>query len=192
MNPKQQRFCEEYAVSGNGARSAIHAGYAPTHAKVTASRMLTYANVTERVAQLIAEGRERLNIDLDSLTEMLVDDRKLAHDNKQAGAAVSATEKIAKIHGYMKERIAVDVNVAYSEMSDAELAAERERFDREYVIDFGREGIEERIAAWKHLLVRFDNGEFDDILPPDLARVPKAPPVLVLPPSEFQSAPSEQ
>ena len=192
MNPKRRRFCEEYAVDLNGAQAAIRAGYSPKTAKEQACRLLTNVHVRERVDRLIAEGRKRLDISLDSLTEMLVDDRKLAHDNKQAGAAVSATEKIAKIHGYMKERIAVDVNVAYSEMSDAELAAERERFDREYVIDFGREGIEERIAAWKHLLVRFDNGEFDDILPPNLGRAPKSPPLVVLGASEFKTATSEQ
>ena len=192
LNPKQQRFCEEYAVDLNGAQAAIRAGYAPTHAKVTASRMLTYANVRERVDQLIIEYRERLDISLDGLTEFFVEDRQLAHKLGQAGAAVSATEKIAKIHGYMKERISVDVNVSVSQMSDTELDAEQERFDRECVIELGREGIEERIAAWKHLLVRFDNGEFADILLPAVARVPKAPPVLVLPVSEFQSTPAKE
>ena len=54
MNPKQERFCQEYAVDLNGAQAAIRAGYAPTHAKVTASRMLTYANVRERIDRAIA------------------------------------------------------------------------------------------------------------------------------------------
>ena len=34
LNPKQERFCQEYAVDLNGAQAAIRAGYAPTHAKV--------------------------------------------------------------------------------------------------------------------------------------------------------------
>ena len=192
MNPKQERFCQEYAVDLNGAQAAIRAGYAPPPAKVTASRMLTYVDVRQRVDQLIAEGRERLNIDLDSLTEMFVEDRKLARDNKQAGAAVSATEKIAKIHGYMKEHIKLDVNVSVGQMSDAEIEAERKMIEIEIVALTGREGILEDIARLERRLIRFDNGEFDDILPPHLARVPKAPPVLVLPPSEFHSVPSEQ
>ncbi len=192
MNPKRQRFCEEYAVDLNGAQAAIRAGYAPGSAKVTASRLLTDANVRECVDQLIVKRQERLEVDIDSLTTLFRDDRQLAHDNKQAGAAVSATEKIAKLHGLMSERLKVDVNVNFSDMSDAELDAERDRQELEGVSLSGREGIVEQIAHYKNLLVRFDNGEFDDILPPALARVPKSPPLVVLPASEFQNTSSEQ
>lgn len=191
MNPKRQRFCEEYAVDLNGAAAATRAGYSPKTAKEQASRLLTNAHVRARVDQLLAEHRERLSVDIDSLTEMLVDDRQLAHDNKQAGAAVSATEKIAKLHGLMSERLKVDVNVNFSDMSDAELDAECDRQELEGVSLYGREGIVEGIARLEQLLVRFDNGEFDDILPAAVARVPKSPPLVVLPASEFQTAPSE-
>ena len=154
--------------------------------------MLTYANVRERIDQLNVEYRERVGVDLDSLTELLREDRRLAHRLGQAGAAVSATEKIAKIHGYMKERISVDVNVSVSQMKDAEIDAELDKIEREDIRLSGRKGIEEGIARLKQRLIRFDNGEFDDILPPDLARAPKATPVLVLPVSEFQSTPAEE
>ena len=76
----------------------------------------------------------------------------------------------------------MDVNITTGQMTDAEVDAELDGI----VIESGRKGIVEKIAHLEQLLVRFDRGEFDD------TRVPKAPPVLVLPPSEFQSAPSEQ
>ena len=192
LNPKQRRFCQEYAISLNGAQAAVNAGYAPTHAKVTASRMLTYANVRECVDQLIAECRKRLDISLDGLTELFVEDRKLAHTNRQAGAAVSATEKIAKIHGYLKEHVQVDVRVTAAQMSDAELPARLAEMDREWVCLSGREGIEERIAHDKELLVRFDRGEFDSILPPQFARAPKSPPLVALSASEFRTVSPEK
>ncbi len=175
MNPKRQRFCEEYAVDLNGAAAATRAGYAPGSAKVTASRLLTDANVRERVDQLIAEGRERLNIDLDSLTEMFVEDRKLARESKQLGAAVSATEKIAKIHGYLKERIAVDVNITTGQMSGAELAAELDEIERESVRREGRPWVEAKIAKFKCYLVEIDSGEFDDRAPQQVAGTPGNP-----------------
>ena len=79
MNPKRQRFCEEYAIDLNGAQAATRAGYAPGSAKVTASRLLTDANVRARVDQLIVEYRERVEVSVDSITELLREDRQLAH-----------------------------------------------------------------------------------------------------------------
>lgn len=165
MNPKRQRFCEEYAVDLNGAQAAIRAGYAPGCAKVTASRLLTDANVRERVDRLIVKHRERLEVDIDSLTEMFVEDRQLAHENKQAGAAVSASEKLGKLHGYMSERLKVDVNVTIGQMSDAELDAEFDENDREMVCIEGRPWIEAKIARYKCLLDEYDSGEFGAPVP---------------------------
>ena len=188
MNPKRQRFCEEYAVDLNGAAAACRAGYAPGSAKVTASRLLTNDNVRKRVDELIVEYRERVEVSVDSITELFREDRRLAHKIGQAGAAVSATEKLAKLHGLLTERLKVDVRVTTGQMSDAEIAAGRDEIDCELIKLSGREGIKERIAHDEKLLVRFDRGEFDDVLPPQFARVPKSPPLVVLGASEFQSA----
>ena len=77
-------------------------------------------------------------------------------------------------------------------MSDAELDAERDRMDRGWLSLSGRKGVEEKIAYYETLLVRFDSGEFDEILPPQFARVPKSPPLVALSASEFEIAPSER
>ena len=45
IRSKQSRFVREYAVDCNGAAAAVRAGYSPRSAKVTASRLLTKANV---------------------------------------------------------------------------------------------------------------------------------------------------
>ena len=182
MNPKQQRFCEEYVIDSNGTQAAIRAGYAANSANVTASRLLTKANVRERVDQLFVEQRDRLDVSIDGLTELFRDDRQLAHDNKQAGAAVSATEKIAKLHGLMSERLKVDVHVTTGEMSDAEVEAEFDEIERDNVRREGRPWIEARIARYKCLLDEFDSGEFDAPVPPRAA----------LPAPVLQTAPSEQ
>ena len=165
MNPKQERFCQEHAIDLNGTQAAIRAGYAPGSAHVTASRLLRNAKVRERVDQLIVEHRERIEVSVDSLSKLFIDDRKLAHDNKQAGAAVSATEKLAKLHGLMSERLKVDVNVTTGLMTDAEIDAERDGIEREMVQMCGRPWIEAKIAGYKCLLDEFDSGKFDAPVP---------------------------
>ncbi|MDD5304315.1 MAG: terminase small subunit [Elusimicrobia bacterium] len=52
---KRRRFAQEYLIDHNGAQAAIRAGYAPGSARVTASRLLTDANV----AAWIAEGERK-------------------------------------------------------------------------------------------------------------------------------------
>ena len=165
MNPKRQRFCQEYAVDLNGAQAAIRAGYSPKTAKEQASRLLTNAHVRARVDELIVEYRERVEISVDSLTELLLDDRKLAHSSKQAGAAVSASEKLAKLHGFMSERLKVDVNLTAGQMNDAEVEAELDEIERERVQMGGRPWIEAKIARYKCLLDEFDSGKFDAPVP---------------------------
>jgi phage terminase small subunit len=51
LNPRRQRFVEEYARDGNGAAAALRAGYSPKSAKVQASQLLTDPNVRAAVKQ---------------------------------------------------------------------------------------------------------------------------------------------
>ena len=185
MNPKQERFCQEYAVDLNGAQAAIRAGYSPKTAKEQASRLLTNAHVRARVDELIVEYRERVEVSVDSITELLREDRQLAHKLGQAGAAVSATEKLAKLHGLLSERLKVDVNVTTGKMTDAEINAELAEVELERIREGGREWIVEQIAHYESRLAEFDGGAFD------VPTVPRSSPLVVLPASDFQTAPSE-
>lgn len=50
LTPKQARFVDEYMIDLNATQAAIRAGYSAKSAKVTASRMLTNANVQAEIA----------------------------------------------------------------------------------------------------------------------------------------------
>lgn len=52
MEPKQEKFCIEYLVDLNGTQAAIRAGYSKRSATVTAARMLTKANIQEKIREL--------------------------------------------------------------------------------------------------------------------------------------------
>jgi hypothetical protein len=66
--------------------------------------MLANDKIKARVENLKAAHRERHEITVDRITEMLEEDRKLAQQEGQAGAAVSASMAIAKLHGLILDR----------------------------------------------------------------------------------------
>lgn len=52
LTDKQENFCLEYVKDFNGAQAAIRAEYAKGSARVTASKLLTNANIQERIKEL--------------------------------------------------------------------------------------------------------------------------------------------
>lgn len=52
MNSRQERFCLEYAASGNATKAAIAAGYSPKTARVQGNRLLTKADIQRRLREL--------------------------------------------------------------------------------------------------------------------------------------------
>ena len=51
-NPRHEQFAQEYAKTGNATASYISVGYSASGAKVSASRLLTNANVRARIKEL--------------------------------------------------------------------------------------------------------------------------------------------
>ena len=65
LTPKQQRFVEEYIIDLNGKQAAIRAGYAERSAEVTASRLLSNANVARVINKALAARSQRTEITAD-------------------------------------------------------------------------------------------------------------------------------
>lgn len=51
LSAQQEKFVEEYIKCRNGAKAARRAGYAELSARVTASRLLTNANILEEIQE---------------------------------------------------------------------------------------------------------------------------------------------
>jgi phage terminase small subunit len=62
ITPRQERFCQEYATTHNGAEAARKAGYSEKAAKEQASLLLTKTNIQARVADIEGGYLKRLNI----------------------------------------------------------------------------------------------------------------------------------
>jgi phage terminase small subunit len=70
MNPKQQRFCEEYIVDLNATQAAIRAGYSARTASSIAEKLLRKAEIQTEIQRLQNERSQRLAITAD---EVLLD-----------------------------------------------------------------------------------------------------------------------
>lgn len=71
MTPKEQKFCDEYLIDLNASAAAVRAGYSERASKEIASRLLTKANIKERIAELMLEQQERTKVTADMVIKEL-------------------------------------------------------------------------------------------------------------------------
>lgn len=117
LTPKQEAFCRAYLETGN-ASEAYRRSYdvapdcKPNTIEKRACELLKNGKVAGRVAQLQEGHQKRHEITVDSLTEMLKEDRALAHKEGEPNAAINAVLAMAKLHGLIvdKKNVNVDAN----------------------------------------------------------------------------------
>lgn len=71
LNPKQQRFCEEYMIDLNATQAAIRAGYSVKTATEQGARLLTNVNVSREIEKLQAIQSRRTGITADRVIREL-------------------------------------------------------------------------------------------------------------------------
>lgn len=71
LTAKQERFVEEYLIDLNATQAAIRAGYSQKTARVTASKLLTKANIQAAIAERQKEIRKRNDVTIDRLIQEL-------------------------------------------------------------------------------------------------------------------------
>lgn len=101
-NRKHELFAQGLAKGLPASRSYTEAGYKPSEAH--ASRLAANGKVKARVAELIERAAVRAEITAADVVEMLREDRELARNVEQPGAAVSASMGIAKLLGLIIEK----------------------------------------------------------------------------------------
>lgn len=72
LNPKQQRFVEEYLIDLNATQAAIRAGYSAKTANRIASENLSKPDIQDAIQKLRAKISEKLQIDAEWVLERLV------------------------------------------------------------------------------------------------------------------------
>ena len=132
LSEQQERFCR-YIVEGLNQRDAYKAaGYKTSTPEVTdaaASRLLRSVKVESRIAELRRPLTLRMEVTLESVTEMLREDRELARQNNQVGAAVAAAMGIAKLHGLVIDKAEVTDKTVYT-------VSNRPKTDEQWATEF--------------------------------------------------------
>ena len=105
MNPRQQRFIEEYSLSGNATQAATAAGYSNSSAHVTGSRMLRNAKVWRAISTKQRKAAEKAEITREWLIKQ---QRKVYEDaisGKQLGPANKALGQLWEFCGYKLDKL---------------------------------------------------------------------------------------
>lgn len=122
MNERQQRFIDAYISTGNASEAARRAGYKCPN--VTASKLLTKANIRRELDRRLGELKTSRTADVQEILEHLssvvrgeVSEEIVTNSGKLVTAKVSerdrlkAAELLLKVSGAFRERVDVKVDV---------------------------------------------------------------------------------
>jgi len=108
LTPKQEAFAKAFVETGNASEAYRRAYQATGMKEATVNReakaLTDHPKIATRLAELQKRAQKRHDITIDTLTDMLKEDRELARNLEQTSAAVSAVMGLAKIHGLILDK----------------------------------------------------------------------------------------
>ncbi len=104
LNPRQDRFVDEYLLDGNGTQAAIKAGFSPATAAQQASRLLRNVKVQQAIGERQRQLAEKRQWDRERLVSEAESNLHLAREHKQMGSANGALELIGRVTGLLNEK----------------------------------------------------------------------------------------
>ena len=132
LTPKQEAFVQAF-VETNNASEAYRRAYAAARMKTTtvhqrAHDVMAKPAVVARIEALRAAHRQRHEVTVDILTEMLKADRELARLEKRPDAAINAVLALAKLHGLIVDKKKVDVDANHQHHHTVEPVSDSARW----------------------------------------------------------------
>jgi hypothetical protein len=104
LTPRQEAFCRHYLTEPSGTRAAIVAGYAESGAKVQAHRLLTNANVLQKISALRRAHALSYTPDRDTMLDKLEAFFEEAMKGESYSAALRALLAQAELGGLLNRR----------------------------------------------------------------------------------------
>lgn len=108
LTVRQEKFCLEYAESGNARQAYIKAGYKPKSDKATdaaASRLLSNVKVQKRLAELAEELKNSKIADIQEMQEVLTKIIRRELPGVTIKDVISAIDKLGRMQGAFVEKI---------------------------------------------------------------------------------------
>lgn len=128
LNARQERFVQNLVARGMNATAAYKAaGYVAENdaaVRADASRLLTNANVKNRVVELQREAATRTLTTAETIAEELDAAYQLAFANNQAAACVAASMGKAKLFGLIVDRQELRAEFLRKPVADPDAPAE--------------------------------------------------------------------
>lgn len=121
MTEQQEKFAIEYARTGNATQSAIVAGYSEDSARQQGSRLLTKADIVQKVeeikAQMAQDLRMRMAKEASTAFNVLIDIMK--NENAKDADRVKCAIDLLDRAGYVAEK-KVEVSASKKDMDKAD------------------------------------------------------------------------
>lgn len=105
MTTKQQKFCDEYLISGNATDAAIKAGYSPKTAKQIATENLSKPNVKAYIDGQLAQLHSAKIADAEEVLRYLTSVMRGEHTEQVLKLAGDGFQTITDIDVSAKERL---------------------------------------------------------------------------------------
>ena len=115
MTPKQKQFVSEYLKDFNGAQAAIRAGYSKKTARSMANRLLTKADIKQKIKQAQEKVEEKSILSLEKSLQIL---SEIAIQGERDSDRISAISLACKIQGWeaaQKVDNDITIKVVYGE-----------------------------------------------------------------------------
>lgn len=105
MTTKQQKFCDEYLISGNATDAAIRAGYSPKTAKQTGSENLSKPDLRAYIDEQLDKIHSTKIADAQEVLEYLTAVMRGQHTEQVLKLAGDGIQTVADIDVSAKERL---------------------------------------------------------------------------------------
>lgn len=105
MTPKQQKFCDEYLISGNATDAAIKAGYSPKTAKQTGSENLSKPDLKQYIDDELEKLHSAKIADAQEVIEYLTSVMRGQHTEQVLKLVGDGIQTVTNIEVSAKERL---------------------------------------------------------------------------------------
>ena len=105
MTPRQQKFCDEYLISGNATEAAIKAGYSPKTAKQTGSENLAKPDLRAYIDEQLAKIHSAKIADAEEVMKYLTSVMRGEHTEQVLKLVGEGVQTVTDIDVSAKERL---------------------------------------------------------------------------------------
>jgi len=118
-NTRRERFCKNVVKGMSQSKAYEMAGYEPN--RKNASRMMTFEDVANRIAELQQIEAGRFATEKELIRQMFLANYNLAVKQNNLAAANVAADKLARLDGHMIERKEIGGPGDFANLSDEQL-----------------------------------------------------------------------